>query len=87
MDNAQQLLDLIKNIVTDAISKTDSSCVCYINSKNEDGTYNVFLLPDMSTVIRNIRNESKYEFEQGDYALLYKIRGQVSNSFIMARWG
>ena len=68
------------------MANIDKTVTCLVQTVNDDGTLNVSILPDTTTVLKNIINESKYTFEQGDYAVMYMIGGRPSNSFIICRY-
>ena len=84
--SASGLVKFVKDIVNDEFQTRDTTMTCSIESVNSDGTLNVFLLPDRTTVINNIINESRYNFVAGDSAVLYMIGGEVSNSFVVAKF-
>ena len=45
-DTANQMVDLIREIIREEIGKQDSSEVCQVDSVNVDGSLNVRLLSD-----------------------------------------
>ena len=84
--DVRAIVDATKTIVKQQINKMSTDAVCEIESVNDDGTLNVFVLPDRNNILKNIINESKYNFQKGDNALLYLIRNNLSNSFIVAKF-
>ena len=84
--DVRAIVDATKTIVKQQINKMSTDAVCEIDSVNDDGTLNVFVLPDRNNIIKNIINESRYNFQKGDNALLYLIRNNLSNSFIVAKF-
>lgn len=84
--DAAGLVDIIRDIVDQKLNERDQTVTCMVESVNENGTLNVFVLPDMQTVVSNIINESRYDFKPGDYALLYLIKGRASNSFVVCKY-
>ena len=86
-DSGNQLVNLIREITKIEISKEDTTCICQVDSINLDGTANIIILPDMETKINNIQNNSNNEIASGDFVVLYKIKNQINNSFIMAKCG
>ena len=86
-DSGNQLVNLIREIIKIEISKEDTTCICQVDSINSDGTANIIILPDMETKINNIQNNSNNEIASGDFVVLYKIKNQINNSFIMAKCG
>ena len=85
MDSSEQLVNLIRDMIKEEISKKDSSVICKIESVNLNGTVNISLLSDPTTIIPNVKNTSQYEFAAGDYGVLYKIENKLSNSFIFSK--
>lgn len=83
---AKDFVNVVKAIVADADASKDITRICTIESINANGTLNVYLLPDTSTVIPNIINESRYDFAEGDYGVLYLLKGELSNSFVIAKF-
>lgn len=86
MIDAKDFLSVTRDIIEQQIRDRSTDAVCEIESVNEDGTLNVFVLPDKQTILRNIINESRYNFKRGDNALLYKIHNRLSDSFVVAKF-
>ena len=86
MIDAKDFLNVTRDIIEQQIRDRSTDAVCEIESVNEDGTLNVFVLPDKQTILKNIINESRYNFKRGDNALLYKIRNRLSDSFVVAKF-
>ena len=86
MIDAKDFLSVTRDIIEQQIRDRSTDAVCEIESVNEDGTLNVFVLPDKQTILKNIINESRYNFKRGDNALLYKIHNRLSDSFIVAKF-
>ena len=86
MIDAKSFLTVMRKMVEQQTDTMSSDAVCEIESVNEDGTLNVYILPDRTAVVRNIINESRYNFKRGDNALLYKIHNQLSDSFVIAKF-
>lgn len=86
MNEANQLVSLIRELVKDEIGKIDMTCPCVVQSINSDKTVNITIPPDDGTIIKNIVNASKYVFTSGDKAILYKIKNKLNNSFIIGRY-
>ena len=88
MDNcANDFINIIKQLIQNEINDQDQTVFCTIESVNTDGSLNIYIVPDFTNKIINIKNSSKYNFKSGDYALLYKIKNQISNSFIITKIG
>ena len=86
MIDAKDFLSVTRDIIEQLIRDRSTDAVCEIESVNEDGTLNVFVLPDKQTILKNIINESRYNFKRGDNALLYKIHNRLSDSFVVAKF-
>ena len=86
MIDAKDFLSVTRDIIEQQIRDRSTDAVCEIESVNEDGTLNVFVLPDKQTILKNIINESRYNFKRGDNALLYKIHNRLSDSFVIAKF-
>lgn len=86
MIDAKDFLSVTRDIIEQQIRDRSTDTVCEIESVNEDGTLNVFVLPDKQTILKNIINESRYNFKRGDNALLYKIHNRLSDSFVVAKF-
>ena len=86
MIDAKNFLGITREIIEQQIRDRSTDAVCEIESVNEDGTLNVFVLPDKQTILKNVINESRYNFKRGDNALLYKIHNRLSDSFVVAKF-
>ena len=86
MIDAKNFLGITREIIEQQIRDRSTDAVCEIESVNEDGTLNVFVLPDKQTILKNIINESRYNFKRGDSALLYKVHNRLSDSFVVAKF-
>ena len=86
MMDAKDFLSVTRDIIEQQIRDRSTDAVCEIESVNEDGTLNVFILPDKQTILKNVINESRYNFKRGDNALLYKIHNRLSDSFVVAKF-
>lgn len=84
--NAEQLVDLIREIVREEVRKQDNTVPCIVNSVNEDNTVDLCILPDLDTVIKQIPNPNRIDCCEGDTVLLYKVRNQINNSFIIINY-
>ena len=78
-------LDVLKGTIDDKVSTLDQTIYCKVVGVNEDYTLDVTIVPDEHTRVRNVVNASKYEFQMGDYGILYKIGNNLANAFIMIR--
>lgn len=86
MTTSEKFLSLLKELIKQEISKRDCTEMCRIVSVNSDGSLNINVLPDLNTQFFNIINASKYEFVPGDIGILYKIKNNIGNSFVIAKY-
>lgn len=86
-NDAQAFVKLVREIVEQQLSERSTDAVAEVESVNEDGTLNLYVLPDRRNVVHSIKNESKYLFKTGDVCLLYLIKNKLSNSFVITRYG
>lgn len=86
-EQANSFLNIIRSLIKEEQQKQDKTEICQIDSINEDGSLNIKMLSDFDQirVIPNIQNQSVYEFKSGDFAIIYLIQNQLSNSFIIAK--
>lgn len=84
---ASDFLNIIRSLIKEEQQKQDRTEICQIDSVNEDGSLNIKMLSDFEQIriIPNIQNQSVYEFKNGDFAIIYLIQNQLSNSFIIAK--
>lgn len=86
-EQANSFLNIIRSLIKEEQQKQDRTEICQIDSINEDGSLNIKMLSDFDQirVTPNIQNQSVYEFKSGDFAIIYLIQNQLSNSFIIAK--
>lgn len=84
-DNAKIFVEEIRKIIDQHTQRLSKEKICEIDSVNEDGTLNVYIENDMSNVVHNVVNESRYNFKKGDRGYIYLIGGKLSNSFVFAK--
>ena len=82
---AGDFVNVVRDIVRQELTTRDATAIAIVESINQDDTLNLYILPDMNNVVRNIINQSKYTFYPGDTALVYLIGNRLSNSFIIAK--
>ena len=83
---AGDFVNVIRDIVRQEFATRDSTAVAVVESVNQDGTLNLYVLPDTQGIVRNIINQCRYDFNPGDTALLYLIGNRLSNSFVIAKY-
>ena len=84
---ASQLVELIKEIVSQETSKLDSTILCQVEEQVDEYHFNLTIVPDNSSVIRNVPNMTIFKLQQGDYVYVYKVNNQLSNCFICYKLG
>ena len=79
---ANELVDIIRNVIQQELSKIDSTILCQIKQQKDADHYDVVIVPDEEISLRNVVNMTKFDLQVGDYVYVYKIRNQLSNCFI-----
>ncbi len=79
---ANELVDLIRDMVRQEIKKQDTTILCQVKEKVDENHYNLAIIPDDGSIVRKVPNMTKFEPNVGDYVYVYKINNQLSNSFI-----
>ena len=82
MKAADDMVDIIKEIVQQEIKKLDTTVLCEIASQVDDSHYDVYVVPDRNTKITNVENMTKYDLQPGDYCYVYKVQNNFRHSFI-----
>lgn len=78
-------LELLRGTIEDKVATLDQTIYCKIVGVNEDYTLDIVVMPDEHTRISSVVNASKYEFNVGDYGILYKIGNNLANAFVIAK--
>ena len=90
-NDANQLVELIRELVRAEAEKQDCTVKCIIQTVNPDKTIDAFLVTDLeqtqNTLLRGLTNMSRYNFVKGDIAILYKMQNNINNSFIIGKIG
>lgn len=84
---ASQLVNLVKEIVSQEMEKRDTTILCQVEEQVDDFHYNLTIFPDKSSVVRNVPNMTVFKLRQGDFVYVYKINNQLSNCFICFKLG
>lgn len=80
----KEFLDVINSIIDDRLAGLDKVEICQIVSNDDgSGTYNIKLLSDENTIVKNVVNCTDFSFANGDYAYIIKIQNNLSNSIII----
>lgn len=88
MSNAEGFVTIVRQMVAEELNKMDRviPCTVIVYNKQQD-ILDIALLTDISTIIRGVRNFSKFEFNSGDIAYVYLIQNRLSDSFIIGKQG
>lgn len=84
---ANNMVDLIRELIQQELIKEDNTATCRIMACNSDGSYDINVLPDMVTVIRSVKSISPENLKQGDYAYIFKFKNKLNNAVIIAKIG
>ena len=82
MGAVNDFVDVIRDIYQQEEALRDSTILCQVVGQTDDLRYDVCVVPDMSTVLQGIPNETPYVFRNGDFCYVYKLNNQLSNAFI-----
>lgn len=79
---ADNMVDIIRDIVREEVSKTDSTLLCRVKNIYSENAVDVIPVSDKTLILHNIPNMTKYDLSIGDYVYIYKINNQLDNSFV-----
>ena len=82
MKAADEMVDIIRDIIRQELNGTDSTVLCQVSSKTDDNHYNLFVVPDGDRIIENVVNMTKFDLDPGDLCYVYKIGNRLANAFI-----
>ena len=82
MNAANELVDVIRDLIQQELSKRDSTTLCEVVEKVSDDHYNLCTVSDPDTILHNVVNMTKFELKIGDFVYIYNLNGQLNNSFI-----
>ena len=85
MSAADKMVDVIRDIIQQELSKLDSTVLCEVVTKVDANHYNIYILPDRENIIYNVPNMTKFNFTPGEYCYVYKIQNNLANSFICCK--
>lgn len=80
--DVKELVELFREIVRDELRDRDSTILCQIKAIKDNEHYDVSIVPDDSSYLRNVANMTRFNLEVGDYVYVYKINNQLNNCFI-----
>ena len=83
-NESNELISLIRDIINEKCEKLDGTVWAVVTSVNADATINAYILPDTENITENIQNPNNVYCEVNDVVLIYKVRSNISNSFVMA---
>lgn len=81
------LVDVLKDLVREEYRTKDTTAICQVAEANEDGTYNLYVLPDTTNAIKNIPTITPYALSEGQFCYIYKIQNNLNNCFIIKKAG
>ena len=84
---ANNMVDLIRELIQQELIKEDNTATCRIMACNSDGSYDINVLPDMVTVIRSVKSISPENLKEGDYAYIFKFKNKLNNAVIITKIG
>lgn len=83
---AVDLVDLIRYIVRTELDKRDNTVLGRVVQRNSDTSYDIYVEPDMDTVIHNISTVDGMEkLKPGDYVYVFKVNNQFHQAFIIKK--
>lgn len=82
---ADQLVDVIRDIIIRELEKRDTTVLCQVVNKKGAKHFDVCVVPDTDTRITNVLNPSSLDIKVGDFVYVYKINNQLNNSFIVSK--
>lgn len=86
MQTAVELVDLIRSIVRSELNTKDSTVLGQIVQMNVDGSYDLYIEPDMNTVVHGMGVIAGMpQLNPGDYVYVYKIENKLQNAFIIRK--
>jgi len=85
MSAADKMVDVIRDIIQQELNKLDCTILCEVTSQVDANHYNVYVIPDKTSVIYNVPNMTKFNFTPGEYCYVYKIQNNLANSFICCK--
>lgn len=87
---ANELVDLVKELVSQELEKRDTVMVYTVYSVNEaNGTYNLYLDTELRldgsqpSLITNIPNSTSMTYRPGDHVYVMRVRNQIAQAFII----
>lgn len=87
MKAVENLVDVFRDIVRQEIDKIDTTVFCRVVRKRDSSHYDVYIVPDETSVISNVANMTKINLVAGDYCYVYKIKNSLANSYICYKPG
>lgn len=85
MEAADKMVDVIRDIIQQELNKLDCTILCEVISQVDANHYNVYVVPDKTSVVYSVPNMTKFDFTPGEYCYIYKIQNNLANSFICCK--
>lgn len=90
IEAANDLVDLVKELVSQELEKRDTVMVYTVYSRDDrNDTYNLYLDTEykadgsLPTLITNIPNSTSQTYRQGDHVYVMRVRNQIAQAFII----
>lgn len=83
--SANNLVNIIRELVRQELAEQDNLILCQVETVNDDGTCDVYIVPDYDNIIHGIPNKFGFALKQKDYVQVLRIKNQLSNSLILCR--
>lgn len=86
---ANELVDLVKELVSQELEKWDTVMVYTVYSVNKDDTYNLYLDTEIRMdgsqppLINNIPNSTPKVYRPGDHVYVMRVKNQIAQAFII----
>lgn len=81
---AVEFLELINSLIDQKLSNLDQAALCQIVSDDVGSNlYNVQLVSDPLTIIKDVVNDTPFSFKNGDYVYILKIKNRLDNAIII----
>lgn len=83
---ADQIVDIVEDLVDDAVRKrTPSYVLCEVLEQTSDAHYNVYVVPDTTQVLSNIVNNTPYKLSRGDLVYICRMNQNLSTAYIASK--
>ncbi len=77
-------INVINEIVNQKLATLDQAALCQVVSDDVgSGLYNLRLVTDPTTIIKDVVNDTPFSFKNGDYVYILKIKNRLDNAIII----